>query len=134
MATKRTSKPSDAKTSEAWGEHEHVSPPVQMQAQKLLDEAGSPDLAKQAINAASAVSPATAGSAHDQFAQQLGFHSYLSLFEASTPAGSAEGRQWFITALKQDRWILWNDADLVAAGDYPTRDAAERGIPTAPRG
>jgi hypothetical protein len=134
MARKRTSKPADTKTSEAWGEHEHVSPPVQVQAQKLLDEAGSPDLAKQAINAASAFSPAPAGSAHDQFALQLGFHSYLSLFEASTPAGSAEGRQWFITALKQDRWILWNDADLVAAGDYPTRDAAERGIPTAPRG
>ena len=134
MTMKRKDKPSEANTSEAWGEHEHVAPPVQVQAQKLLDEAGSPDLAKHAINAAAATSPATAGSPHDQFARQLGFHSYLSLFEASTPAGSAEGRQWFVTALKQDRWILWNDTDLVAAGDYPTRDAAERGVPAFSRG
>lgn len=37
---------------EEWQMHEHIAPPIQIQAQKLLDDAGSPGLAKQAIDAA----------------------------------------------------------------------------------
>ena len=70
MATKR----SNATGAETWQEHEHVAPPVQNQAQKLLDEAGSPELAKHAVDAAAKTQPLPA-SAHDQFARQLGFAS-----------------------------------------------------------
>jgi hypothetical protein len=66
------------------------------------------------------------GSAHDQFARRWGFPSYLAMFEGSDPILSAGGKQWCATALAEDRWILWNDDDLVAAGPYPTREAAER--------
>ena len=115
---------------EAWQEHEYVVPPVQIQAQKLLDEAGSPNLAKHAVDAAAKTQPLSA-SAHDQFARQLGFASYLSLFEASTPLRSAVGKQWFVTALRTDLWVVWNDSDLSTAGTYPTREAAGRAVPSS---
>jgi hypothetical protein len=126
--TKRTQKSSPAKNSEHWQAHEHTTPAIQNEAQKLVDRAGSPELAKHAVDEAakSAASAAVPGSAHDQFARQWGFPSYLALFEASDPIASAGGKQWCVTALTEDRWILWNDDDLVAAGPYPTREAAER--------
>lgn len=61
---------------------------------------------------------------------EVGFESYLSLFEASTPLASAAGRKWLTTALRQDQWIVWNDVDLALAGTYPTREAAERSLPS----
>jgi hypothetical protein len=134
MTKARRRKPSDAET---WREHEHVSTPVENQAQRLVDEAGSPELAKQAVDSLGAFSgskataQSLATSAHDQFARELGFASYLSLFEASTPIKSAAGRQWFTTALRNDQWIVWNDADLEVAGTYLTREAAERSMPSA---
>jgi len=116
---------------ETWQEHEHIAPPVQIQAQKLLDAAGSPALAKHAVDTAK-TQPLPA-SVHDQFARQLGFTSYLSLFEASTAVRSAVGKQWFVTALRTDLWVVWNDSDLTTAGTYPTREAAERAVPSSAR-
>jgi|GEM_PF-5658020 len=115
---------------ETWREHQRLTPPVELQARRLLDEAGSPGRARHAVDAAAKSQP-LAASAHDQFARQLGFASYLSLFEASTPIQPAAGKQWFVTALRSDLWVVWNDSDLVALGTYPTRDAAERAVPPA---
>jgi hypothetical protein len=118
-------KPRSSSGAESWQEHEHVVPHIRAQAQKLLDEAGSLDLAKHAVDAP-AKPQAAPDSAHDQFARQVGFASYLALFEASTPLTSAMGKQWLLTALRHDQWILWNDTDLSIAGTYPTREAVER--------
>jgi hypothetical protein len=118
---------SSAKNAERWSNHEHVTPAIQSEAQKLVDRAGTPELAKHAVDeAVQTAASAELGSAHDQFARQWGFPSYLAMFEASDPIVSAGGKQWCVTALAEDRWILWNDDDLVAAGPYPTREAAER--------
>jgi len=48
------SEPSPATTqstvqAEDWSEHEHVSEQIQREAQKLVDQAGSPGIAKMAI-------------------------------------------------------------------------------------
>jgi len=118
---------SSAKSAERWPSHEHITPAIQNEAQKLVDRAGTPELAKHAVDeAVQSAAAAGLGSAHDQFARQWGFPSYLAMFEASDPILSAGGKQWCVTALAEDRWILWNDDDLVAAGPYPTREAAER--------
>jgi hypothetical protein len=125
MAKRTESSP--AKSAERWSNHEHVTPAIQSEAQKLVDRAGTPELAKHAVDeAVQTAASAGLGSAHDQFARQWGFPSYLAMFEASDPIVSAGGKQWCVTALAEDRWILWNDDDLVAAGPYPTREAAER--------
>ncbi len=123
---------SSASPADSWHEHEHVASPLQIQAQRLLAEAGSPELAKHAVDLAGQAPPA--GSPQDQFARQLEFASYLSLFEDSSLCAADEGRQWFATAIRNGEWILWNDADLVIAGTYPTREAAERAAPSSASG
>ena len=110
-------------------EHEHVTPPMKAQAEKLLEEAGTPALARQAVDSLAEPQPAAADK--DEFARRLGFASYLDLFEASTRAASAGGRNWFITALRGGRWVVWNDADLIASDSHPSAAAARRQIPAA---
>lgn len=93
---------------------------------KLLEQAGAPELATHAADR-SAVNPGQ-GSPQDQFTRQLGFASYLSLFEDSTLVSGNEGKQWFVTAIGNSEWILWNDSDLVVLDTYPSREAAEKGV------
>jgi hypothetical protein len=71
----------------------------------------------QRVEAAQRASP-------DGFARQLGFASYLDLFETSTPISSADGKAWCLTRLLGDEWIVWNDRDLAIAARYATEDEA----------
>lgn len=120
-------KQSPAQT-EAWSEHEHIAPPVQTHAQQLIEKAGSPGLARQAIDAADKHPPARA-SAQDEFARQWGFRSYLELFESSTAVRTAAGKNWHVTAIASGGWIVWNETDLYAASTFATRDEAMSKIP-----
>ena len=45
----------------------------------------------------------------DEFARNLGFATYLSLFEDSKRLAAGQGKQWFVTAIRNGQWILWND-------------------------
>lgn len=117
-----------------WKRHEHVAGPVQNQAQKLIDEAGSPGLAKEAINAAAnqhaeKPAPQASASAKDHFARNHGFQSYLDLFEASTTMAQCEGKNWFVTALPAGKWIMWNDQDLQAEQSFDTFEEACARVP-----
>ena len=103
---------------------EHIATPVQIEAQKLLEEAGSPELAKHAVDVA-AIGRGE-GSPQDQFARRLGFASYLSLFEDSSLLFAEPAKQWFVTAIRNGEWILWDDVDLAVKGTYATKDAALR--------
>jgi hypothetical protein len=116
----------------AWTEHEHVAAPLQVDAQKLIDKAGSPGLAKQAIRAVEDASNAPASpsaSSQDEFAQRWGFRSYLELFEASTGVRAAVGKNWLVTALADGGWIVWNDTDLRADTRYSTHSQAVAQVP-----
>ena len=137
MADKRHRKdagPADFRTSSSlsnrdWQDHKHVTPPMKAQAERLLPEAGTPELAKHAVDSLAEPQPAAADK--DEFARRLGFASYLDLFEASTRATSDGGRNWFITALRGGSWIAWNDADLIASDTFPSAAEARRQIPAA---
>jgi len=115
--------------SEAWTEHEHVAAPIQTHAQKLIHTAGSPGLAKQAIDAAQKHPPARA-SAQDEFARRWGFRSYLELFESSTTVRTAAGKNWRVTAIPGGGWIAWNETDLYSDTTYATRDEAMSHVPS----
>lgn len=65
---------------------------------------------------------------HDQFARNLGFESYLALFEASTPLKARTDRDWIVTALKSDHWIVWTAADLEILGTYPSEEEVRRAV------
>lgn len=105
--------------------HSQPSPQIHDQAQKLLAQAGSSELAKHAVDAAAR--DRSSGSPGDKFACEWGFDSYLSLFEASHPLASVGDRNWCATSIRGGNWILWNDADLVGIV-CSSREEAERQV------
>lgn len=121
--------PAEPQPATEWSHHEHVTSPMKAQAKKLVDEAGSPELAKQAVDAAGKLHVVAADK--DEFARRLEFTSYLDLFEASTAAASVEGKNWFITALRGGGWIVWNDVDLIASDLFSSPENARRHLPAS---
>jgi hypothetical protein len=91
---------------EEWIHHVHVAVPLQLEAQKLLDEAGSPDLAKQAIDAAAETQ--AINSPREQMARQSGFASWAELEATSIPLSQAAGNPWFAAPITGEQWIAWN--------------------------
>ena len=104
-----------------WQDHEHTSAQAQIEAQKLVDIAGSVELAKQAV--AAATEP-TISKNRDQFAQQLGFASFLEMFEASTVTSDASGGTWFITPLRAGELLVWNERDFEMVRRFRTSEEA----------
>lgn len=105
-----------------WNQHEHVCPAVELEAQRLIDHAGSPDLAKQAIDAASQHqieqhSPA------DDFAQQLGYPSRVQLLAASAQLMAQDGTPWWVTEVREEGWVVWNDQSLSEAQQFSSLEA-----------
>jgi hypothetical protein len=111
-----------------WTRHEHVAPAVANQARHLVEQSGSPELAKQAIDAASQPPPAAA-SDKDAFARRHGFMSYLEMFEASTVIHPADGKNWCVTALPAGKWALWNEQDLRIHSIHLSFDEARNSAP-----
>jgi hypothetical protein len=107
-----------------WIMHEQHADQTRQEAQRLLDVAGSVERAKAALEDAAEPAEAAEQISPDAFAKQLGFASYLDLFEASTPISSADGKAWCLTRLAGDEWIVWNDRDLAIAGRFATQDDA----------
>jgi hypothetical protein len=110
--------------------------PEEQEAKTLLEKAGAPDLARQAV-VSSCGAAAQPTEANDRFAHQWGFASYLEMFEASRPVAEADtadgGQHWFVTnVVGSDRWILWNDQELKAEGVYASQQEAAAHTPRAP--
>jgi hypothetical protein len=114
--------------SDLWSAHEHVAPSVELEAKKLLMAAGTSELAKHAIDFTSG-SEATDVNKANSLAEAMGFHSYRSLLESSTPGRKRNDRHWFLTSLRPNEWILWNDRDLEVAGVFESSREAAAAIP-----
>jgi hypothetical protein len=117
----------------------HIDPPVgsaskapipegvEMQAQTLIHQAGSPALAKDAVDGA-AERETIPDFREDQFGQRFGFASRPELLAASTPLTAADGTAWWTTAIEGNRWIVWNQEDMSAAKTYATVQEARNSI------
>jgi len=88
-----------------WNEHEHVSEQVQLEAQRLVDQAGSPGIAKMAIEVIEQQqrgnqSRGTDSRTTSDNQSQCGFLDSLKNFETTleTPIVSGELRNWAETA------------------------------------
>lgn len=110
----------------------HTSPVpqgVEFKAQKLVREAGSPDAAKQAVDAAVAKERAS-DFREDHFAVRCGFTSRGSLYAASRPIQAADGSDWWATELPNQRWVVWNQDDLTARDQFASLAEARQAINT----
>lgn len=121
--------------------HEHIAELARSQAQQLIETAGSPDVAKHAIDIAAkemsgkepaAKQPAVTRpiesrsepDAQTKLAHSLGYACYVDLFESSKPAGGFGERHWFVTAVKDGAWARWNDQDFEIEGRFISQQAA----------
>lgn len=122
---KSTSQQTGDREARDWTQHEHVSPTLQNEAQQLIRHSGSPEIARQAIEAAADKAPALAASSKDAFARAHGFTSYLELFESSSVVRSVDGKNWCVTALPRQRWMLWNEQDLKVHSTHGSLEEAQ---------
>jgi hypothetical protein len=100
---------------------------IEIQAQKLLHEAGSPKLAKHAVDSA-AHREALPDFRQDMLAQRLGFKSRGELLAASTPITAVNGAAWWATAIDNRRWAVWSDDDMSQTDEFASLEEARRHI------
>jgi hypothetical protein len=105
-------------------ELERVSPETQEEARSLLEIAGAPELAKQAV-ASSAGHPAKPAPDNDAFGKRFGFGSYLEMFEASKPLGISGDKHWLVTNVGPEQWIVWNEEDLQLVHTFKSFEEAK---------
>jgi hypothetical protein len=110
---------------DAWQQHEHISAQIELDALRLLADAGTPELAKFAIDS---VEEQQRDRARAEFARTLGFTSYSDLLAASSGVATPGDQLWFITMLTDGEWIGWNFLDVQVGVKHPTREDAVRYI------
>jgi len=103
-----------------------LSQGVEQDAQRLIHQAGSPSLAKRAVDQA-AEREAIPDFRQDLFAQRWGFPSRREMLAASRPACGARV-SWWTTAVGQGRWIAWSDDDLSAEITFRSEVAAKEWV------
>lgn len=100
---------------------------VELQAQRLVHNAGSVEDAKKAIDAA--FSKETVGDfRQDTFAMRFGFASRRDLLAASKPLFDSQTSNWWATELKNGRWIVWGNDDLSASETFESLVEARKAI------
>jgi hypothetical protein len=106
---------------DSWQQHEHLSAQLELDALRLLADAGTAELAKFAIDSVEEQQ-------HDQlraeFAQALGFTSYSDLLSASAGVATNDDKLWFVTPLGDGQWVGWNFVEIRAEVKYATREEA----------
>ncbi len=106
---------------DSWQQHEHLSAQLELDALRLLADAGTPELAKFAIDSVEQQQ-------HDQlraeFAQALGFASYTDLLAASAGVATSDNKLWFVTLLADGQWVGWNYVEIRVDVKHATREAA----------
>lgn len=117
----------DEQSTEAWSQHEHVAPPVQSQAQQLLSKAGSPELARLALDEA-ARELASGPSYIDGLAERWGFSSRHELLAASISIASSQGELWWLTPVGKQGWIAWTEREQRMSDILPTVERARQHV------
>jgi hypothetical protein len=100
---------------------------VELQAQKLIHEAGSTDAAKTAVDVA-AERERVPDFQEDHFAQRWGFGSRAEMRAASKPISADDGNTWWATRLQSGRWIVWNKSDLKATSTFASLEEARHAM------
>lgn len=104
-----------------WQRHEHQAEAVLIQAQRLMNEAGTVELAKQALDTVANDREAEM----EEFAHGWGFETCQSMVESSHAVVSSDAQGWRVVAVHGDEWVMWNEHDLPHHGFGTDHAAAE---------
>jgi hypothetical protein len=96
---------------------------VEVQAQKLIHETGSPGAAKTAVDVA-ADRELGPDFQEDNFALRWGFRSRAELLAASKPITAGDGSSWWATAIPSERWVVWNKEHMAAGETFGSLEEA----------
>jgi hypothetical protein len=111
-----------------WREHEHSSETTNLEADKLVQSTGSPELAKHAVDQmqarADAAPPHEQTADQDAAARELGFDSFDALVKASVAFPVERGRTFFVCELSDGRWIRFDRDTWPRHDAFRTRDEA----------
>ncbi len=119
--------PAASNTAGDWAQHEHVADPIEIEARRLISAAGSPDLAKQAVeSAAESQSRGPTIRSLEELAVQAGFASRMELLAASTPLNAPDGALWWATAVKGNRWIVWRLEELAIEPTFASQEEIQQ--------
>jgi hypothetical protein len=102
-----------------------VSSQTQREARALLKSTDSPELAKQAVPSSARQSDAVTAR-QDAFGKRNGFASYLEMFEASKPLGESDDKDFLITNVGPEQWIVWNDENLEVVRTFKSLEEAKQ--------
>jgi hypothetical protein len=101
---------------------------IEAEAQKLLHDAGSPQLAKHAIDTA-ARRETIPDFRQDTLAHKLGFKSREEMLSASKPITATDGTVWWATHSPRDsRWSLWSEETVDTANTFGSLEEARRHV------
>lgn len=112
-----------------WSRCEQSSAPVEMQAERLVREAGSAERAKDAVETAAKGFEQESGN-RQRLAQQLGFATYPELAAASTALVIPGDHRWWVTQWG-DGWKAWNSEGTVLSEVFSSLEDARRHIVTS---
>lgn len=115
------SEPSESKD---WQRHEHTADAAKVHAQQLVDELGSVGLAKHAVETVGEISEF-----QSQLCQALRFASFEKLVAKSKSVESNDGRHWFATRLRNNRWVVWSEEDCRVDRHFATEQEALASVP-----
>ena len=104
---------------------------VEVQAQQLIHEAGSPKAAKSAVDVAAERENAP-DFQEDHLALRWGFASRAAMRAASKPLTGHDGSNWWATALPGGRWVVWNKEHVAAAESFASLDDARASLDGGP--
>jgi hypothetical protein len=108
-----------------WKNHEHIAPPVQVEAEKLVESAGSPELAKQAIDA-SARQQEGSDAKQEEFARRCGYASADEMLSISQRLTASDRTKWWASPVRDEGWMLWREGDFSALQRFPSLEACHR--------
>ncbi len=103
-------------------------------AERLVEELGSVELAKHAVDLAKQAVEAVANqgepnATETELDQLLGYATHQALLDASSPIESGDGKKWYLTHLSDDSWVAWNEVDCKADRHFVTVEEARASVP-----
>jgi hypothetical protein len=106
-----------------WGQHEHVGDIGSKEAQHLVHVAGSPELAKQAIDAIGSqqLMPLAL---KDELARDLGYPHYRQMMEQTEMVPLPTGSHMFLTTDSDGLWVAWSDKPFYDLQRFASRNEA----------
>lgn len=110
----------DQQDAQEWVRHEHVADPVNKEALRLVKMAGTPELAKQAIDALQETIPAD----REGLAREIGFPNVTAMMEHTEILPLPSGSFTHLTKVPEGGVVAWGEKSQDVVKRFESRQQA----------